>query len=140
MRKSSNSKNNGLRHDQFNLLIDVILRMENKKELAALIRLLFTESERAIIEQRLDIMRMLAVGKNYQEIFQTLGVSATTIIRAAKALKASRQKLRRTLIGWRNQPEQEIVSQPSTSGDSGNFFRATKPGAIRRVQKYKRAN
>ncbi len=138
MRKSSNATNNQLRRDQFDLFTEVVLKMDTKRDLVLFFNGFLTESERAIVEQRLDIMRMLAAGKGYGDILQTLGVSTSTIIRAAKSLKRSNRKVRQALINWTPLSiKRETVSQPS-SGELGNFFQATKPGAIRRVHKFKK--
>lgn len=137
MRKSSNSKNNGLKHNQFDLLIKTLIAMMDVKNITVFLRALLTESERAVIEQRLDVMRMLVLGNNYEEIKKITGVSTATIINAAKLLKRSNKKLRQTLLTWKPASERGFGDNSNQGFESSGYFQAIHPGAIRRVPKKK---
>jgi len=82
MRKMSNSNNLDLQKDQFRVLVEVLDCAENKQETEAVLRSLLTESERAVISQRLDILRMLLKKFKYSEIIFKLKVAPATISKA----------------------------------------------------------
>ena len=77
---------NDLRSDDVEALLDVLVRMDDKETLFALLEDLFTIREIKETSQRLTVARMLDAGKSYAAIEQATGASATTIARVSKCL------------------------------------------------------
>ena len=77
---------NDLRSEDVEALLDVLVRMDDKETLFALLEDLFTNREIKETSQRLTVARMLDAGKSYAAIEQATGASATTIARVSKCL------------------------------------------------------
>lgn len=77
---------NDLRSEDVEALLDVLVRMDDKEALFALLEDLFTIREIKETSQRLTVARMLDAGKSYAAIEQATGASATTIARVSKCL------------------------------------------------------
>lgn len=77
---------NDLRSEDVEALLDVLVRMDDKETLFALLEDLFTIREIKETSQRLTVARMLDAGKSYAAIEQATGASATTIARVSKCL------------------------------------------------------
>ena len=77
---------NDLRSEDVEALLDVLVRMDDKETLFALLEDLFTIREIKETSQRLTVARMLDAGKSYAAIEQGTGASATTIARVSKCL------------------------------------------------------
>lgn len=77
---------NDLRSEDVEALLDVLVRMDDKEALFALLEDLFTIREIKETSQRLTVARMLDAGKSYASIEQATGASATTIARVSKCL------------------------------------------------------
>lgn len=77
---------NDLRSEDVEALLEVLVRMDDKETLFALLEDLFTIREIKETSQRLTVARMLDAGKSYAAIEQATGASATTIARVSKCL------------------------------------------------------
>lgn len=77
---------NELRSKDVEGLLDVLVGMNDKETLFALLEDLFTIREIKETSQRLTVARMLDEGKSYAAIEQATGASATTIARVSKCL------------------------------------------------------
>lgn len=77
---------NDLRSEDVEALLDVLVCMDDKETLFALLEDLFTIREIKETSQRLTVARMLDAGKSYAAIEQATGASATTIARVSKCL------------------------------------------------------
>lgn len=130
MRKVANRFNKKLRRDQFEVLIDIIDSFKTKGDLSIFLKNFLTASELAVLEQRLDIMRLLSKHLNYPEIKRALGVAFSTIAHAANCLEKGGRKLRQNLALY------EFTQKPAPKNSDDqtgyNYFKAIHPGAIRR--------
>ena len=75
-----------LRTPEVEGLLDVLVALDDKDTLFALLEDLFTIREIRESSQRLAVARMLDDGKSYAKIEQATGASATTIARVSKCL------------------------------------------------------
>ena len=75
-----------LRTHEVEKLLDVLVALDDKDTLFALLEDLFTIREIRESSQRLAVARMLDEGKSYAKIEQATGASATTIARVSKCL------------------------------------------------------
>jgi len=91
MRKVGNFKNEELSDEQYYVLVDFIASTKNVIEAEALVKILFTESEIAVIGQRLAILRMIAKDFTYSEIEEKIKASTNTIAKAVNS--KSKEKL-----------------------------------------------
>ena len=77
---------NELRTPEVEDLLDVLVALDDKTEVFALMEDLFTIREIRESSQRLAVARMLDSGKSYAQIEDATGASATTIARVSKCL------------------------------------------------------
>lgn len=77
---------NDLRTDDVENLLDVLVSINDKDTLYALLEDMFTIREIRESSQRLAVARMLDEGKSYAKIAEATGASATTIARVSKCL------------------------------------------------------
>ncbi len=70
-----------------NSLIKSLLKAKDEKEMKNLAKGLFTPSEIAEFEQRIQIVKMLKKGTPQHEIAEKLGVGVATVSRGAKEIK-----------------------------------------------------
>lgn len=82
MRKVGNYKNNELSSEEYLVLVDFIGSAKNLIEIESLLKILLTESEMAVISQRLAILRMIKKDFKYHEIEKEIKTTPTTISRA----------------------------------------------------------
>ena len=75
-----------LRTPDVEALLDVLVGMDDKDTLFALLEDLFTIREIKESSQRLAVARLLDAGKSYAQIADITGASATTIARVSKCL------------------------------------------------------
>ena len=75
-----------LRTPEVEGLLDVLVALDDKDTLFALLEDLFTIREIRESSQRFAVARMLDDGKSYAKIEQATGASATTIARVSKCL------------------------------------------------------
>lgn len=75
-----------LRTPEVESLLDVLVAMDDKDEMFALLEDLFTIREIRESSQRLVVAQMLDEGKSYAKIEKATGASATTIARVSKCL------------------------------------------------------
>ncbi|MHC3126821.1 TrpR like protein, YerC/YecD [Brevundimonas sp. GN22] len=69
-------------------LLDALLSMQSREEMAALLADLCTPAELRAFTERLQVARLLdAGGKSYREIAAEAGASPTTVVRVARYLK-----------------------------------------------------
>ena len=88
---------NDLRSEDAEALLDVLVRMDDKETLFALLEDLFTIREIKETSQRLTVARMLDAGASYERIQAKTGVSSTTVARVAKCLSYGPGGYRQTL-------------------------------------------
>ena len=72
--------------ESINDLFRSILLLQNEDECRAFFEDLCTIKELQDMAQRLETARLLAEGKNYQEISREVGISSTTISRVSRCL------------------------------------------------------
>ena len=77
---------NDLRTPEVEALLDVLVAMDDKDIMFALLEDLFTIREIRESSQRLAVARMLDEGRSYAKIERATGASATTIARVSKCL------------------------------------------------------
>ena len=77
---------NELRTPEVEDLLDVLVALDDKTEVFALMEDLFTIREIRESSQRLAVARLLDEGKSYAKIEEATGASATTIARVSKCL------------------------------------------------------
>ena len=75
-----------LRTPEVETLLDVLVGIDDKDTLFALLEDLFTIREIRESSQRLAVARMLDSGRSYAQIEDATGASATTIARVSKCL------------------------------------------------------
>jgi len=68
-------------------LFQAILLLETKEECYRFFEDIFTVSELLAVAQRLEVAKLLSLGKTQKEISQKLGASTATISRVNRALK-----------------------------------------------------
>ena len=77
---------NDLRTPEVEALLDVLVALDDKDTVYALLEDLFTIREIRESSQRLAVARMLDNGQSYAKIEKATGASATTIARVSKCL------------------------------------------------------
>lgn len=77
---------NDLRTPEVESLLDVLVAIDDKDTMFALMEDMFTIREIRESSQRLAVARMLDEGKSYARIAEATGASATTIARVSKCL------------------------------------------------------
>lgn len=131
MRKVGNFKNEELSDEQYYVLVDFIASAKDLIEAEALIKILLTDSEIAVIGQRLNILRMIAKDFTYSEIEEKIKASANTIANAVNS--KSKEKLLKKyfdemLKRYRYKPEkfQKALKKlyPSPKSSAGVGIRA----------------
>lgn len=75
-----------LRTPEVESLLDVLVALDDKDVMFALLEDMFTIREIRESSQRLAVARMLDEGKSYAKIEEATGASATTIARVSKCL------------------------------------------------------
>ena len=85
MRKVGNFKDQELSDEQYFVLMDFIASTKDLVEAEALIKILLTESEIAVISQRLAILRMIAKNFTYSEIEEKIKASTNTIAKVVNS-------------------------------------------------------
>lgn len=75
-----------LRTPEVEGLLDVLVAIDDKDTMFALLEDMFTIREIRESSQRLAVARLLDEGKSYAKIEQATGASATTIARVSKCL------------------------------------------------------
>jgi TrpR family trp operon transcriptional repressor len=70
-----------------NELLDVFLRVTDKKEMEALLRGLLTQKELEELPKRLEILKQLKKGTAQHEIAQKVGVGVATVTRGSHELQ-----------------------------------------------------
>lgn len=77
---------NDLRTQEVERLLDVLVAIDDKDVMYALLEDMFTIREIRESSQRLSVAGMLDEGKSYAAIAEATGASATTIARVSKCL------------------------------------------------------
>lgn len=72
---------------QLNELLDHLLAIDSREEMASALHALLTPSEFTEIIKRLQIFRMLEAGIPQRKIAEELGVGIATVTRGSRALK-----------------------------------------------------
>jgi len=105
MRKVANIKNKPLREEQLHTLLDVILTIKKNDDLDLFLDCFLTDSEKAFLGQRLNIMRMLAKNFSYTQIKEKLSVSTVTISNAYKCLEKGGELLKSIVLEYKFKPK-----------------------------------
>lgn len=137
MRKISNFKDDRMREEQLNVLVDIVDGIKGKQDLHEFLTTFLTESELAYIGQRLNIMRMLLKNFSYQEIEEKLNVPPNTICRVNAKLDSGGKELSKIISQYRYKTN-ETKSTPPRSDSGNGFVSASMPGAIGNKGKYKK--
>ena len=82
MRKIANYGDIDRQEEQFKVLVKLFSELKNAREAEALLQTLLTKSEKAVISQRLAILRMVHKSFKYSDIEEKLKVSPSTITKA----------------------------------------------------------
>jgi uncharacterized protein YerC len=92
MRKVSTFKNSKLQKEQFRILVEILSSIKDREACFSFLNILLTQSEKAIISQRLDILRLAHKGFKYSQIQEKFNTTANTIARAVASYENSSQK------------------------------------------------
>ena len=101
MRNVANGKKAELRAEQFKVLVDIISGMKNRNDLELFLNNFLTASEMSYLEQRLDIMRMLAKGFSYNKIKEKLASSISAINNAQNRLTQGGEQFARIILAYK---------------------------------------
>ncbi|MBX2859089.1 MAG: trp operon repressor [Cellvibrionaceae bacterium] len=81
------------------ILIKILCQIEDKRDMAQFLELLFTEKEAKEIDNRLEIFRLLLQQNPQRDIASALGVGIATVTRGSQALaRDSKGLLKRHLL------------------------------------------
>lgn len=130
MRKVSNYGDIKLRKEQTEVFASIIADINNKDDAKIFIASFFTESEKAFLGQRLNIMRMLVKSFTYLQIKQKLGVPTSTVTSSSKLLEVAKDKFRNLILSYRFRPIVE-VDNASSKPASRPYPEPHYPGAIK---------
>jgi Trp operon repressor len=92
MRKVSTFKNSRLQKEQFEVLAKILFSIDKKEIMPSFLSVLLSESERTVISQRLDILRMINKSFSYSQIQERFQTTSNTISRAITNCKKCSQK------------------------------------------------
>lgn len=129
MKKVANIKNEELRKEQLETLVAVLELIRNKDDLQTFIDCFLTDSEKAFLGQRLNIMRMLAKNFSYKKIEEKLHASTVTIANAHKCLEKGGELLKLSVLQYKFKPE-EIKKEVKAASNSQSFIKPHVPGSI----------
>ncbi|MCX6810622.1 MAG: Trp family transcriptional regulator [Candidatus Berkelbacteria bacterium] len=126
MRKVGNFKNAELSSEEYLVLVDFLGSAKNLMEIESLLKILLTESELAVISQRLAILRMITKKFTYNEIEERLKVATNTIAKIvnSKSKEKSLENIFDEMIKrYRYNPEKIInkLQQPSKSSTTSEI-------------------
>ena len=79
MRKFKQKMDIDLEEEQFDYFVDLVANAKNKNEVRAVLEVAMMQSDRTVVSQRVDILRLLQKNKTYYEIERELKVSSGTI-------------------------------------------------------------
>lgn len=127
MRKISNYKNYKLQKEQFEVLCEVLLNVKEKDDMALCLNSFLTKSEKAVLSQRLNIMRMLSKHFSYQDIQNKINASPSTIATAHRCLEEGGEELMDVLLSYKFKPQKKI----SQNDNRNNFVKPHRPGSIK---------
>ena len=138
MRKVASFGNEEMQTEQINVLSKIFANCKNFAESKAMIEVLFTDSEKTTIAQRLAILRMIRKDFNYAEIEKDLKTSPNTITKTRinydKAPKKLKDLFAEILEKYRfRKSDFETNDEPI---DYGKFIE-TSSGGIRKYLKEK---
>lgn len=81
------------------ILLEILCQIEDKREMALFLELLFTEKEAKEIDNRLEIFRLLLQQNPQRDVANALGVGISTVTRGSRALaRDSKGLLKRHLL------------------------------------------
>ena len=130
MKMVSNYGDPELRTEQLNVFIDVINGLKSKEDLKIFVTSFFTESEKAYLGQRLNIMRMLSKYFTYSQIMNKLHVPNSTISHSSKLLERADEKFKDLVLSYKFK-KSVIVQNSSHNTDIKPFVKPHYPGAIK---------
>lgn len=93
------------REEEFKVLVDVVFGVKTREELTLFLECFLSESEKAYLGQRLDLMRMLAKNFNYQQIRQKITPSNSTINHAQQCLDLGGDQLKKVILSYKYKAE-----------------------------------
>jgi len=76
----------------FDELVDELLKIDSRKDMADFLRGILTPSEAAEIPKRLQIVKLLKAGVAQKEISEKLGVGIATVTRGSKEVQEGKFK------------------------------------------------
>lgn len=126
MRKVANIKKDELRKEQFETLVDVFFVVKKIADLEIFLNCFLTDSEKAFLGQRLNIMRMLAKNFSYKQIEEKLGASAVTISNAQRCLDKGGDSLQSIVLQYKFKPKSKVKND----GEIAPFIKPHYPGSI----------
>lgn len=131
MRKIINFADKELQKKQFDTLVEIFSRIKTKKEMRLFLSCLLSDSERAYLGQRLNIVRMLAKYFSYAQIKGKLGVPNSTIAFANKIFVGASADFKKIITSYKFKIEQPEPDQSTESDTSSKpLIRPHYPGAI----------
>ncbi len=74
----------------FDELVDELLKIDSRKDMADFLRGILTSSEAVEIPKRLQIVKLLKAGVAQKEIAEKLGVGIATVTRGSKEVKSGK--------------------------------------------------
>ena len=130
MKKVANIKNEELRKEQLNTLVEVLEFFRSKDDLELFIACFLTDSEKAFLGQRLNIMRMLAKNFSYKQIEEKLHASTVTIASAHKCLEKGGELLKLAILHYKFKPDKTTKVDTNTRRSNQSFIKPHMPGSI----------
>ncbi len=108
MKMISNYGDKKRREEEFKVLGDIIFGIKTREELTLFLECFLSESEKAYLGQRLDLMRMLAKNFNYQQIREKITPSNSTINNAKRCLDLGGDRLKRVILNYKFKAEKLV--------------------------------
>jgi len=127
MRKISTYKDTKLQKEQFEVLVDVLFNVKNKEDMKLCLGSFLTKSEKAVLSQRLNIMRMLSKHFSYQEIRDLINASPSTIATAQRCLEKGGIELMDIFLSYKFKPK----ALKNKVNEGNGLISARNPGSIR---------
>lgn len=124
MKIAANINDEKLRKEQFKTLIEIVDTIKSKEDLEIFFESFLSESEKAYLGQRLNIMRMLVKNFSYLQIREKLNVSMNTITNAQKCLDKGGMELENIVSKYK-------FKRKTILAKDDNPFKRHYPGSIR---------
>jgi len=130
MRKIANHGDKKLQRAQYDMLLGLLVKIDKKKEVRIVLDELLTESEKAYLSQRLDVIRMLLMNSSYEEIKNEIGAQMSTISNTKKCIENGGADFRKALV-VNKLKRKKVYREVSEDVENNKIASANYPGAIK---------